>query len=192
MSELKIGITWNCFTSGFTSGFQQSVKNIYSAKEVKNYDLIIFSGGEDISPEIYNEPNISSYINPRRDKFEISILKECFDLNKKIFGVCRGHQLINAYCGGKLNQDIIPRHGGSHFINIINDNNIINYYKDKSVSSLHHQAVSIPGNDFEILAVHDILNTIEATKYGDNILTVQFHPETQSYIEFFNLVKEWC
>ena len=191
-SQLKIGIAGECFKYGFEKGFKQDIKTIESIEEIKDFDLIVFSGGEDVTPELYGEVNTNSYNNPKRDAFEYNILQECLKLDKKIFGVCRGHQLINAVLGGKLNQNLIPSHRGSHLIKVIKDNPIVDYYKDKLVTSMHHQAVLQPGKDFEVLALHPELFTIEATKCNDNIITVQFHPEVQSYPEFFNLVKEWC
>lgn len=191
-SQLKIGIAGECFKYGFENNFKQDIKTIDSLEEIKDFDLVIFSGGEDVTPELYGEDNIASYNNPKRDAFEFMILKECLKLDKKIFGVCRGHQLINAILGGKLNQNLVPRHRNEHLLKVIKDNPIIDFYKDKYVTSMHHQAVLKPGNNFEVLAIHPELSTIEATKCNDNILTVQFHPEVQSYPEFFNLVKEWC
>ncbi len=71
-------------------------------------DGFLFTGGHDVSPEIYSEIPIEDKISccKKRDEMEAFILQEAIDSNKSILGICRGIQFINAYLGGTLYQDI--------------------------------------------------------------------------------------
>lgn len=137
-----------------------------------HYDLVIFSGGADINPKIYGEKNVSSYFDKDRDKKEIEIIDNVFG-KSKIFGICRGLQLISAYAYGlKLIQDIKPSHKSIHEVDI-------NKYGIKTVNSIHHQGVHLNQNfpnNYKLLATHE--NIVEAFIDRKNkVLGVQFHPE---------------
>lgn len=186
-------LTYPCFAGGYYN--QISCKMIKEVNDVKdeNADLIIFTGGADISPELYGEENKYSYTNPDRDKFEKEIFELATSLNKKILGVCRGHQLINALLGGKLVQDIEIQlkefHEGKHWLKIKNKGIVPSFFS--RVNSLHHQGVTIPGK--EMLITSEYNGVIESTEHKDlPILTVQFHPEIMDNIGFFNyLLYDW-
>lgn len=135
-----------------------------------NYDIVIFSGGEDINPKLYNEINVSSYYNNNRDEYELKVLDKHYG-KAKIFGICRGLQFLSATVYGlKLVQDIKPSHESYH-------DTSINKFGINMVNSLHHQGVRYSDNlPFEVLAVHD--NIVESfIDYNNNIHAVQFHPE---------------
>src|SRR4030095_14969116 len=82
------------------------------ALKVKNYvdalDGLLLQGGADMSPKSYGE----SPINPLwagdeiRDAYEIELFHEFVSQGKPVFGICRGHQLINVALGGTLYQDV--------------------------------------------------------------------------------------
>ena len=72
IEQLKVGIAFPAFIGSFRQVFPkiEVVKgNPY------NYNLIIFSGGEDISPSIYNnKETYSTGVNVERDRIELEIL----------------------------------------------------------------------------------------------------------------------
>jgi len=107
---INIGIATSPFRESFQNAFEQEIEIVKpnsKLDEILKYDLIIFSGGEDINPRIYGESiTYTRGISTERDKIELDILSKAMALNIKIFGVCRGHQLINAKLGGKLLQDL--------------------------------------------------------------------------------------
>ena len=140
-------------------------------------NLVIFTGGEDINPAIYSQKNRHSNFNPLRDTAEIEVLRRALKLGKKILGVCRGHQLINAWLGGELVQDIGIElnevHDGNHAIEVLDESGVIpNIYNE--VNSMHHQGVVKVG---EGLRPTTYWKGVYESTEGDNILTVQFHPE---------------
>ena len=89
------------------------------ALKVKNYvdalDGLLLQGGEDMSPESYRE----TPINPKwsgdnvRDRYEIELFHEFVTQGKPVFGICRGHQLINVALGGTLYRTTGPAFGTS-------------------------------------------------------------------------------
>src|SRR5262249_1020911 len=89
------------------------------ALKAKNYvdalDGLLLQGGDDMSPESYAE----TPINPKwsgdkvRDCYEIELFHEFVTQGKPVFGICRGHQLINVALGGTLYQDIATQCAGN-------------------------------------------------------------------------------
>lgn len=190
-----ISIATANFHSSFEKAFKEEVPVISrNESTVDDSDLIIFSGGEDISPQIYGEKNTSSYPNPRRDAIELKILEECLKLNKKILGVCRGHQLINAYLGGKMVQDLYydldETHEGIHKLEFLTENSTIKDYFT-FVNSLHHQGVIQAGKN--LIPTSTYKGVLESCE-NENIITTQFHPEFMTKNvsgKFFDYIKLW-
>lgn len=72
-------------------------------------DGIFFAGGEDINPLRYGElpeMNGSQFWNDVRDTSDIALMQEAIALDKPLFAVCRGSQVMNVALGGGLIQDI--------------------------------------------------------------------------------------
>ena len=71
-------------------------------------DGLLFTGGHDVSPGIYNEKlhNDTVLSCDKRDKMEMISLDIAVQNNIPILGICRGIQFINAALGGTLYQDL--------------------------------------------------------------------------------------
>lgn len=71
-------------------------------------DGILFTGGHDVSPELYGEETlpVCGETCPGRDKLEVPLLLEAMARDKSVLGICRGFQLINTALGGTLYQDL--------------------------------------------------------------------------------------
>ena len=71
-------------------------------------DGLILSGGGDIDPAYLGEEPIPELgdIDLYRDEYDFIILRLAFNRQLPIFGICRGHQVINVAFGGTLYQDI--------------------------------------------------------------------------------------
>lgn len=71
-------------------------------------DGLLFTGGNDISPSLYEEePDPAcGELCPRRDELEYALLSEALNRDVPLLGICRGAQFINAALGGSLYQDI--------------------------------------------------------------------------------------
>lgn len=163
--------------------------------EIEDCKLIIFPGGADINPAIYGEKNRYSSFNRRRDSVEIRILIKALSLNKKILGVCRGHQLINAYLGGIMVQDMYKdlgfnSHKGIHKLEFLTPGSVIERFFDVT-NSIHHQGVIASGKGLTSTSRFGEGKVIESTE-SENIITVQFHPEFMGKTEaFFDYIREW-
>ncbi len=154
---------------------------IYNWNALNDAKLVIFTGGSDINPAIYGQANKYSQFVPERDTAEIEVLRRCLVLGKKILGVCRGHQLINAYLGGQLVQDITHQlnvvHEGIHELEIVDAGGLIPNVFSGSVNSMHHQGVIKCG---EGLRPTTYWKGVYESTENNNILTTQFHPEWMS------------
>ena len=192
-----------CATSSMASYFKAHFPEMGVIENVdrvpEDLDLLILTGGEDISPSRYRaEPDGSYGINLDRDEKEFSILDRALILNPslKVLGVCRGHQLINIFFGGSLIQDI-GSHPGIHPLKFRDDaDHPLKWLT--MVNSMHHQAVNNIGynGDYspDIIAVEPSSGLPEILLWGDQFLGVQFHPEFFSFEKgdkFFSCIKSW-
>ena len=174
-------------------------------KTQRSADLVIFTGGEDIDPTIYREKSEGAYgVNPERDARELSLLKKIVDGSftaGKVLGVCRGHQLISAFLGMSLIQDIYSlgiNHRANHQISWEVEN-LFSYLRN--VNSMHHQVVSNKHHSLYkdgympiFLAREPGQGLCESILWGNNIFCVQFHPEffqSGEKSEFFDRLNKW-
>lgn len=96
--------------------------NLYTLKKDVALEVLgtcsglLLTGGEDVFPGWYGKETESGKctgFNLRRDSLEISVLSRAMELKMPVFGICRGHQLLNVYLGGKLIVDIPSDYGQS-------------------------------------------------------------------------------
>ena len=173
--------------------------------EIISYiDGLILHGGADIDPRSYGEKPISEKWpgDMKRDRYEISLYKECRKQGKPVMGVCRGAQLINVAHGGTLYQDIptqLPEalehrnaekyDNNFHEIEFKDDEvfgSIFPNIKKSHINTVHHQAIKELGQGLVATGFSPKDNVIEAfrlvetapldTKNGFTI-GVQWHPE---------------
>lgn len=190
---MKIGIASYPFKGCVERLFQQEVEIVEPAR-IEKYELIVFSGGADINPNLYGQANTHSYINESRDKIELEVFIRARGKGIPLFGICRGHQFLNAMKGGQLVQDLRTfkkDHSGYHSLEIIEKESAIGKIYSE-VNSLHHQGVEKPGKGMKVTSVHK--GVIESTE-GNNIISVQWHPEFMLDKQAMNLaeyIKEWA
>jgi putative glutamine amidotransferase len=176
--------------------------HLQNASAIESCDGIIFSGGEDLHPELYGKPEFVKEfglkeIIPERDQFEFEAIERAFHFKKPVLGICRGLQLINVYLGGTLVPDIpILYHstthgkiGGqdqTHFIRVENFSLLhdISGLELGIVNSAHHQSVDRPAKELKISAFSEpaIVEAMEWKETGKKswLLMVQWHPERMS------------
>jgi putative glutamine amidotransferase len=173
--------------------------NGHSANETDHCDGVLFSGGEDLHPELYGKPGyVEEFglkeIIPARDKFEYKVVERAFEHQKPVLGICRGLQLINVYLGGTLVPDIPSlfdnrMHGKingldqTHFIRVEADSLLHEIGRQELgiVNSAHHQSVDKPANALKISAFSEPA-IVEAMEWREPakkswLLMVQWHPE---------------
>lgn len=94
-------------------------------------DLVLFTGGEDVTPSIYGEKKGKfTSNNTERDKIERSIFGQLYYKTPKL-GICRGAQFLTVMAGGKLIQHVTGHTATTDSI----------YYQGKvlNIPSDHHQ-----------------------------------------------------
>lgn len=182
--------------AGFAEMFTQA--RCTKANTPSEADLIVFTGGADVDPQLYGETQHSrTYIDSDRDRQEIDLYNYAFTNGIPMFGVCRGAQFLHVMNGGKLYQDI-DNHNGDHNMYDIKTKTLI-----QKVSSVHHQAV-VHNDRMEVLGdtmksskrwynnttfVEGTTGDIEAYWYPDTMcFGVQGHPEYANYHQF----RQWC
>jgi len=122
----------------------QQVSNIVDA------DVILFTGGEDVTPKLYNEiAHRTTCSNLFRDAIEVNVYREALRFSNKLcVGICRGCQFLTVMNGGKLIQNV-NHHAinGTHPIELTNGEKI-------DITSTHHQMAypfNLPTENYEIL-----------------------------------------
>lgn len=186
MSKYILEITPSGCDSPFKKYGTHTKDDSLLKKDPSSIKLVIFTGGSDVSPELYGEKQGRyTSINAKRDIYEV----EMFGLTQKhkipVVGICRGSQFVCVMSGGRLVQDV-TNHGGFHTLRTHKGDLI-------TVNSTHHQ-MQRPNADHRILAVaeprrsthyHDgndspieMTQDIEAVYYPNtNSLGIQWHPE---------------
>jgi putative glutamine amidotransferase len=171
------------------------------ALKVKHYvdalDGLLLQGGEDMSPKSYGE----TPINPLwagdevRDAYEIELFHEFVTQGKPVFGICRGHQVINVALGGSLYQDIAtqcPDKGlhrddvkyehHYHEMRILPDTWLARVYpqvQSSRINTIHHQAIKQLGEGLVVEALSEPDAIVEAIRWEGHsfVVGVQWHPE---------------
>lgn len=167
---------------------------------VRQLDGLVLQGGVDLAPESYGETPIldGRWKGDRfRDEYEMELVKLFLDEDKPVFGICRGFQLMNAYFGGTLYQDIATQrpesiqHRDAVIYDCVNhgvqwvDGSFMQqlYANDRAdrVNSVHHQGVKDLGNGLTMQARCAEDGIIEAFIHFDyepgKVMGVQWHPE---------------
>ena len=112
-------------------------------------DLLCFTGGADVSPELYGEDNVSSYCSPERDKYEEQVFDWAYEHDVPMVGICRGGQFLNVMNGGKMWQDV-----DNHAISGTHEAQC-DYWGSIMVSSTHHQMMR-PAKSGKVLVASDL------------------------------------
>lgn len=173
-------------------------------------DGLILSGGADVAPERYNEPEkraLCTAIDEQRDALEFALANRAYELSLPVLGICRGMQLLNVVYGGTLVADISTQlpdaiehkqidgvdsmHGLS-----VEPGSIIRRIcgaLDGEINSSHHQCVERLASLFTPSAISPD-GVVEAFEWGDAsmggkpfLLAVQWHPERMDYESPFSL-----
>lgn len=185
------------------------INNVEATNSPEKADIIIFSGGADINPDLYGcKRHSTTHFNRDRDTREVN----CFNKlspNQLVVGICRGAQLATALNGGKLIQDVSGHWEGPHFIT----NKDIRF----KIESMHHQMMypfDMPKEDYKIL----YWSSKKRSEYyeGDQIsipscepevvlytkkgmpvcLAIQGHPEMMqpctAHVVFNDIIKHLC
>ena len=136
----------------------------------------------------------SEALSYERDRMESLLLEAVTNLDKPVFGICRGIQFINRWFGGTLWQDLPSEHPSDvehhmnppydafgHSVTLVPGTPLGELFAGQrsiAVNSYHHQAVQEVAKGFEVMATAPD-GVIEAVwRPASRFLwAVQWHPE---------------
>ncbi|MGG5171765.1 gamma-glutamyl-gamma-aminobutyrate hydrolase family protein [Pseudarthrobacter sp. J1738] len=165
-------------------------------------------------------------VNPAQDELDLAIGRRALAAKVPLLGICRGHQLVNVLCGGTLIQDLLiqdlPRPAASavnsvvhsmgpavegqetawafHEVSITPGSLVSRLYSGATsarIASGHHQAVANVGAGLLVTAVAPD-GVVEGLEDPDrNVVTVQWHPESdeldaEDRLAPFRAFVLWC
>jgi gamma-glutamyl-gamma-aminobutyrate hydrolase PuuD len=183
------------YTQMFMKRGWEIVDDIFDA------DLVQFTGGDDVSPDLYGiERHPRTFNNPNRDKEEIKIWETAQALGLPTAGICRGGQLLNVLNGGKMWQ-----HVDGHGVSGGHNASLAGPIGHVIVSSTHHQMMIPAEKGEKVILLTANESTFKETMSGNllvrrhvnkdhpdddveaiyypttNSLCFQPHPEYQGY-----------
>ena len=183
----------NCPDSIYRAGgvpviLRATSNRVEIARVLDRVDILFLCGGEDVDPARYRaqpSPKLGG-TNAERDACEWALLDEAVKRRLPVFGICRGCQVINAYFGGTLWQDLPTEFpGGPNHVEVEHDIALergsrlaaVLGCETLRVNSSHHQAVRdlAPGFRVAARAPDGVIEAIESDRYP--AAGVQFHPE---------------
>ena len=164
-----------------------------ASRIVETCDGFLFTGGQDVTPELYRMKDVTGTIVPslERDRLETLLLEKALQADKAILGICRGLQFINVFLGGTLWQDLPSQHPSdivhrqgkpygvpTHQVSISGELRSLLGKDILQVNTLHHQAVKDLADGLMPMAVAPD-GLIEAARMTSKrfVWAVQWHPE---------------
>jgi len=164
-------------------------------------DGLLLTGGADVEPSRYGQaedPAAGVYTTPERDAMEWDLLEAARAARRPVLAICRGQQVVNAFLGGTLWQDLgrlgadvkrdhdpdeSDRRRLAHGVDVGPGTDplseLLRSHAPFAVNSLHHQAVRVLAEGLGVAAASPD-GVIEAMALRDPrwwLWAVQWHPE---------------
>jgi putative glutamine amidotransferase len=162
---------------------------------IEECDGFLLTGGQDVDPAMYGEEKSEKCgeICAVRDTMERVILDASLALDKPVFGICRGIQMLNVRLGGTLYQDLPSEHPSDaehsmkapfdrtvHEVNIVPGSPLHELLgvETLGVNSCHHQAIRDLADGLDAMAISED-GLVEAVYVPQRsfVMAVQWHPE---------------
>jgi len=160
-------------------------------------DGLLLQAGSDMSPESYSEDFLDRDKwpgDPVRDQLEFQLLEIAFQRKIPILGICRGIQVLNAFLGGTLYQDLDTAGKRNHRDATLYDKNHhevcfepdgflhkLYHMKQGRINTCHHQAIKDLSTELIMDAFcpdDGIIEAVTGKNMKDHfVLGVQWHPE---------------
>jgi len=158
--------------------------------DATRFDGLVLCGGDDVDPRRFGEevhPTVE-LADPRRDDYEIRIVRRAAEAGVPLLGVCRGGQVMNVALGGTLVQHVpdLPgalRHRGGtrHEVEFVPGTALHALAgRDRAeVNSYHHQAAGrvAPGLRVSARSSDGVVEALEGDPVAGFLVGVQWHPE---------------
>ena len=156
-------------------------------------DGLLLPGGDDVDPRRYGQEMRGAVDpDPALDALQLAVIDRFYRAGKPIFGICRGHQLLNVYFGGTLIQDLPngrihdwdegKSEDKAHETRALPGSWVAALYGERfPTNSAHHQAVDRLGTGM-IVDQYGPGGVIEAAHHeSGRVFSVQWHPERMCF-----------
>lgn len=166
------------------------------ARLIAGCSAILLPGSKaDVEPQKYNagRHEKTAPADPLREAADELLLQDAYNLRKPVFGICYGLQSLNVWRTGTLLQHIETKvnhstHRGDQIAHqvVIEPQSLLarelglGEHCAIPVNSSHHQAADTIGDGLRAVArcpEDGIVEAIEGTQAGHEVLAVQWHPE---------------
>ena len=136
------------------------------------YDGLLLPGGVDVNPSRYGKERIpQETVDDDLDALQFETLEKFLAAGIPVFGICRGHQLLNVAFGGSLIQHLpcaekhmsLPTREDNVHRTLIEQGSFMHriYGAECTVNSSHHQGIERPGKGLKAV-MHSEDGVIEA------------------------------
>jgi putative glutamine amidotransferase len=184
------------YNVGGSNDYANWMEGIMVSK-IEDADLVLFTGGEDVFPLLYNEVNVHPFTqyNKMRDIKEQKMFDKALELNIPMIGICRGSQFLCVMNGGKLVQHQQNR--------LFNHNIFLKEGGEIIITSTHHQAqfpFNLPKEEYDILGWTENLSEMHENGLGEELnppveCEIVYYPKTrclgiQGHPEYMDLNSE--
>jgi gamma-glutamyl-gamma-aminobutyrate hydrolase PuuD len=167
---------------------------------LESVDGLLVPGGTDVDPACYGDASVSELLAPDagRDELELTLVRAALARDLPLLAICRGHQVLNVACGGKLQQHIAgdghrafaepPYASRFHTVNVEEGSVLADLLGSGviEVNSRHHQAVRLEHLGEGLLPAamspDGIVEALESPAHRF-VLSVQWHPERPEVVE---------
>lgn len=178
-----------------------------AAHIVAKLDGLVIAGGADIDPAHYGQdaaPEAGPF-SVERDAWELALVRAAVAAGVPVFGICRGHQLLNVVLGGTLIQHLPPRVAGSgahqpfaeafgaHTVQTAEGSWLREAIGEElDVATFHHQAIDTLGEGLTVTATTED-GTVEGVEdIARGLVGVQWHPEVRDHDGVFQRFVRLC
>jgi len=154
---------------------------------VAGLDGLVFTGGRDLNPELYNQQRLDETDVPdhRRDRFELALMRAAIEAGLPFLAIGRGLHVLTVARGGSLTQHL-PAHRTSRVRYLPHDvrlsgNSLLGRLLGTAIKvpAAHHQAPSTPGNGLVVAGWSpddDVTEALEVSGHRFGV-GVHWHPE---------------
>lgn len=175
--------------------FPYTTNKLVLEKLIKQVDGLLFTGGHDVNPALYDEQKLDVCGNTLviRDELEKYVFERAVERDIPMLGICRGLQLFNVLYGGTLYQDLPTQFNTTlnhtqkppydvpvHRITFTEDSLFGKALglTDYEVNSFHHQAIKDLAPNTTVLAMSEdgLVEAIQLKPLSFAV-AVQWHPE---------------
>ncbi len=170
---------------------------------VGRLDGILLTGSpSNVEPARYGHDGAADAEGPydaARDAMTAALVEAMLQLQRPVFGVCRGFQELNVAFGGTLRRDLgrtaLPHHSPDgvafdamfdhrHPVQLAGDGMLAAaFHRDVlTVNSVHYQGIDRLGDGLKVeaRAPDGIVEAVSSSNRGAPVLAVQWHPEWQT------------